>query len=48
MERKWKLLYFLKFRVQGWGQGDLVSRSIGKHGVNIWVLGIINLLTKSP
>ena len=31
------------------GQGDLVSRLImGISGVTIWVIGVINLLTKSP
>ena len=31
------------------GQGDLVSRLImGIIGVTIWVIGVINLLTKSP
>ena len=31
------------------GQGDLVSRLImGINGVTIWVIGVINLLTKSP
>ena len=31
------------------GQGDLVSRLImGIDGVTIWVIGVINLLTKSP
>ena len=31
------------------GQGDLVTRLIlGIIGVTIWVIGIINLLTKSP
>ena len=31
------------------GQGDLVSRLImGLIRVSIWVIGIINLLTKSP
>ena len=31
------------------GQGDLVSRLIrGITGVTIWVIGVINLLTKSP
>ena len=30
-------------------QGDLVSRLImGINGVTIWVIGVINLLTKSP
>ena len=31
------------------GQGDLVSGLImGIIGVTIWVIGVINLLTKSP
>ena len=31
------------------GQGDLVTRLImGIIGVTIWVIGVINLLTKSP
>ena len=31
------------------GQGDLVSRLImGIIRVTIWVIGVINLLTKSP
>ena len=31
------------------GQGDLVSRLIREiTGVTIWVIGVINLLTKSP
>ena len=31
------------------GQGDLVSRLImGINGVTIWVIGVINLLAKSP
>ena len=31
------------------GQGDLVSGLIrGVTGVTIWVIGVINLLTKSP
>ena len=31
------------------GQGDLVSRLImGINGVTIWVIGVMNLLTKSP
>ena len=31
------------------GQGDLISRSImGIFRVTIWVIGAINLLTKSP
>ena len=31
------------------GQGDLISRLImGKIRVTIWVIGVINLLTKSP
>ena len=31
------------------GQGDFVSRLIrGIIGVTIWVIGVINLLTKSP
>ena len=31
------------------GQGDLVSRLImGINGVTIWVIGVTNLLTKSP
>ena len=31
------------------GQGDLVSRLImGLHRVTIWVIGVINLLIKSP
>ena len=31
------------------GQGDLISRLImGIIGVTIWVIGVINLLTKSP
>ena len=31
------------------GQGDLVTRLImGIIGVTVWVLGVINLLTKSP
>ena len=31
------------------GQGDLVSRLIiGIFRVTIWVIGVINLLTKSP
>ena len=31
------------------GHGDLVSRLImGIIGVTIWVIGVINLLTKSP
>ena len=31
------------------GQGDLVSRLImGIIGVTIWVIGVIDLLTKSP
>ena len=31
------------------GSGDLVSRLImGINGVTIWVIGVINLLTKSP
>ena len=31
------------------GSGDLVSRLImGIIGVTIWVIGVINLLTKSP
>ena len=31
------------------GQGDLVSRLImGRSRVTIWVLGVMNLLTKSP
>ena len=31
------------------GQGDLATRLImGIIGVTIWVIGIINLLTKSP
>ena len=31
------------------GQFDLVSRLImGINGVTIWVIGVINLLTKSP
>ena len=31
------------------GQGDLVSRLVmGRNGVTMWVLGVINLLTKSP
>ena len=31
------------------GQGDLLSRLIrGIIGVTIWVIGVINLLTKSP
>ena len=31
------------------GQGDLVSRlKVGILGVTIWVIGVMNLLTKSP
>ena len=31
------------------GSGDLVSRLImGIIGVTIWIIGVINLLTKSP
>ena len=30
------------------GQGDLISRIMGIIGVTIWVIGVINLLTKSP
>ena len=31
------------------GHGDLVSRLIMEiSGVTIWVIGVINLLTKSP
>ena len=31
------------------GQGDLVSRLLmGITGVTIWVMGVLNLLTKSP
>ena len=31
------------------GQGDLVSRSkMGINGLTIWVIAVINLLTKSP
>ena len=31
------------------GQGDLISRSImGIFRVTIWVIGVINLVTKSP
>ena len=41
-----------RFPVQGLnlgGQGDLVSRLImGINGLTIWVIGVINLLTKSP
>ena len=30
------------------GQGDLVSRLIGIIRVNVWIIGVLNLLTKSP
>ena len=31
------------------GKGDLVSRLLmGINGVTIWVVGVIDLLTKSP
>ena len=31
------------------GQGELVSRLIvGLAGVTIWLIGVVNLLTKSP
>ena len=31
------------------GQGDVVIRLImGMHGLTIWVIGVITLLTKSP
>ena len=31
------------------GQGDLVSRLIiGINGITIWVIGVMDLLTKSP
>ena len=37
------------FRAYLGGQGDLVSGLIrGVTGVTIWVIGVINLLTKSP
>ena len=39
----------LGFRVYLGGQGDFVSRlMIGINEVTIWVVGVINLLTKSP
>ena len=39
----------LNFRAYLEGQGDLVSRLImGIIRVTIWVIGVINLLTKSP
>ena len=49
----------LEALVQGWhgiswhgfleGQGDLVSGLIwGVNGVTIWIIEVINLLTKSP
>ena len=38
----------LEFLTWG-GQGDLISRLImGIIGVTIWVIGVTNLLTKSP
>ena len=51
MEKKWKQLYKLGFRVIGYleGRGDLVSRLVIRiTGVTIWVFGVISLLTKSP
>ena len=30
------------------GQGDLVTMLMGMTGVIVWLIGIINLLTKSP
>ena len=40
LKRDWSLLG---------GQGDLVTRLIMEiAGVTIWVIGVINLLTKSP
>ena len=41
-------VYDLDLRVLG-GSGDLASRLImGISRVTIWVIGVINLLTKSP
>ena len=38
-----EVIYYLE------GQGDLVSRLImGITRVTLWVMGLINLLTKSP
>ena len=50
MERKGKLLFRVQgFRVHLEGQGDLVSRLImGTSRFTIWVIEVINLLTKSP
>ena len=45
------LQYFLKVSMGLYleGQGDLVTRLIrGRTRVTIWVIGVINLLTKSP
>ena len=42
-----KIMRLIRVYLQG--QGDLVSRLImGISGVTIWVIGVLNLLTKSP
>ena len=47
MEKKMDTTIMGLYRVQG--QGDLVSGLImGITRVTIWVIGVINLLTKSP
>ena len=49
MEGQGDLVSRRGFRVQGAGSGDLVSRLImGIIRVTIWVIGVINLVTKSP
>ena len=40
-------IYYSGFKV--WGLGDLVNRLLrGLIWVSIWLMGVINVLTKSP
>ena len=49
MEEKMKTTYLLGFRVAGLGKNGLGSRLVmGMSRVTLWVIGAVNLISKSP